>query len=136
MAKAGGFKQGSNRFGGIPSSRTPTHPGTSSSKGPALPTGAYGAVGPRTQPRAGMPIGGGSGAMGGPRGVPSGMPAGTPTGSAAGGRENALGNPGGGAGTMPPSIYSKATVANQRNGVQNVHSAVIRGPAKGYGPRG
>jgi hypothetical protein len=37
---------------------------------------------------------------------------------------------------MPPSRTSGSDVANQRNGVQSVHSAVIRGPAKGYGPRG
>jgi hypothetical protein len=63
---------------------------------------------------------------------------GIPTSDGMGGglQENMLGNPGGGAGTMPPTTAGQSGVANTRNGVQQVHSAVIRGPAKGYGPRG
>jgi hypothetical protein len=125
MAKSGG------RFGGIPSSRTPTHPGTSSSKGPALPTGSYGAVGPARGQQMGKVIGGA-------HGVPSGIPGGTPRSSGAMSRENTLGNPRGQAsgGTMPPSLTSGSGAANVRNGVQQVHSALLRGTAKGYGPKG
>jgi hypothetical protein len=132
MVKSGG------RYGGIPSSRLPTNPGTSSSKGAALPTGSYGAVGPRVQPNSGMSIGRGAATMGGPKGVPSGMPRGTPRGPAAGGGENSLGNPRGmdQGGTMPPSRTSGSDVANRKNEVQRTHSQVIQGPAKGYGPRG
>jgi hypothetical protein len=87
MAKRGGFRQGSDRFSAPPKSPLPSNPGTSSSKGPALPTGTYGAVGPAKGRKFGMNVGGGSGAMGGPRGVPSGMPRGTPT-SAKGSRHD------------------------------------------------